>query len=139
MLLYLGSESYVLDREEAARVRSELGEALSERREFVRTVGEHREDGSYVVSRRGAESSGHRKVFDSFADLVRIYEQLPPEFTARDVAEEGLTGSRRHILVHHFVEHPAFDCDLASRQPLAGRKVIDDRADERDGSAPGVR
>jgi hypothetical protein len=122
VLLYLGSESYVLDRTEAARLRSELGEALSERREFLRTVGEHREDGSYVVSRRGAESSGHRKVFDSFADLGRLYERLPREFTASDVAGEGLTGSRRHILVHHLVEHPAFDCDLASRQPLTGRK-----------------
>ena len=127
MLLHLGSESYVLDREEAARLRSALGEALAERREFLRTIGEHREDGSYVVSRRGAESSGHRKVFDSFADLERLYERLPREFTARDVAEEGLTGSRRHILVHHLVEHPGFDCELASRQPLTGRKPAADR------------
>jgi hypothetical protein len=88
----------------------------------VRTVGEHRADGSYVVSRRGAASSGHRKVFGSFAALERLYDELPTEFTARDVAGDGLTGSRRHVLVHHLVEHPAFDCRLASRQPLTGRK-----------------
>ena len=107
-------------------LRSALGEAVADRREFLRTVGEHREDGSYVVSRRGAESSGHRKVFDSFAALCRLYEGLPPEFTARDVAVDGLTGSRRHTLVHHLAEHPAFDCELASRQPLTGRKAGDD-------------
>jgi hypothetical protein len=125
VLLRLGGDAYVLDREDAARVRSELGEALSGRREFLRTVGEHRKDGSYVVSRRGAESSGHRKVFDSFAELERLYGRLPPEFTAEDVAEGGLTGSRRHVLVHHLAEHPAFDCELASRQPLTGRKSGD--------------
>jgi hypothetical protein len=81
------------------------------------------------VSRRGAASSGHRKVFDSFAELERLYERLPREFTARDVAGEGLTGSRRHVLVHHLVEHPAFDCELASRQPLTGRKPSDGSPD----------
>jgi hypothetical protein len=123
VLLHVGTESYRLDRRAAAGLRSSLGEALSGRHEFLRTVGEHREDGSYVVSRRGAESSGHRKVFDSFAALERLYERLPAEFTARDVAGNGLTGSRRHVLVHHLVEHPAFDCELVSRQPLTGRKT----------------
>ncbi|MFC7769462.1 DUF7528 family protein [Salinirubellus litoreus] len=106
-------------------MRSALGEAIAGRREFLRTVGEHRADGSYVVSRRGAESDGHRKVFDSFAALRRLYEGLPREFTAPDVAGDGLTGSRRHTLVHHFAEHPVFDCELASKQPLTGRKTRD--------------
>jgi hypothetical protein len=123
LLVSLGGETHRLDREAAARLRSALGEALSERHEFLRTVGEHRPDGSYVVSRRGAESSGHRKVFDSFAALERLYERLPREFTARDVGGDGLTGSRRHALVHHLAEHPAFDCELSSRQPLTGRKT----------------
>ena len=122
LLPQLGGETHRLDRETARRLRSSLGEALVRRREFVRTVGEHRADGSYVVSRRGAESSGHRKVFDSFAALERLYDRLPHEFTAQDVGGDGLTGSRRHALVHHLVEHPAFDCELESRQPLAGRK-----------------
>ena len=62
-------------------------------------------------------------MFDSFAALEYRYDRLPREFTAQDVAEDGLTGSRRHVLVHHLVEHPAFDCELASRQPLTGRKL----------------
>nr|WP_321112353.1 hypothetical protein [Halorussus salinisoli] len=88
----------------------------------MRTVGSHREDGSYVVSRRRAESAGHRKVFESFAELRRLYDRLPGEFTAADVERTGLTGGRRHMLVHHLAEHPAFDCELAKRQPLTARK-----------------
>ena len=86
------------------------------------TVGTHREDGSYVVSRRGADSSGHRKVFENFAVLRRLYDRLPEAFTAEDVEQSGLTGGRRHVLVHHFAEHPAFDCDRTKRQPLTAEK-----------------
>lgn len=64
-------------------------------------------------------------MFDSFDALRRLYERLPREFTARHVTTDGVTGSRRHTLVHHLVEHPAFDCELAGRQPLAGRKSTD--------------
>jgi hypothetical protein len=88
----------------------------------VRTAGTHREDGSYVVERRHADSSGHRKVFESFASLRRLYDRLPEAFTAEDVQRTGLTGGRRHMLVHHFAEHPAFDCGLEKRQPLTARK-----------------
>lgn len=88
----------------------------------MRTVGVHREDGSYVVARRSADSSGHRKVFDSFATLRRLYDRLPEEFAAGDVERPGLTGGRRHMLVHHFAEHPTFDCELVKRQPLTARK-----------------
>lgn len=118
----VSGEPHKLSRREAGRLREALGRALTERREFLNTVGEHRDDGSYVVSRRGAKSSGHRKVFDSFEALVELYDRLSPEFTAEEVGERGLTGGRRHMLVHHFVEHPEFDCELASRQPLTARK-----------------
>ncbi len=104
-------------------MRTALGDALTERREFVRTVGTHREDGSYVVARRGADSSGHRKVFESFAALRRLYDRLPDEFTAEEVGRSGLTGGRRHMLVHHVAEHPAFECELDKRQPLTASKV----------------
>lgn len=118
----VAGETEVLSRRQADRLREALGAALTERREFVHTVGEHREDGCYVVSRRGADSSGHRKVFESLEALSRRYEHLPTEFTAADVGETGLTGGRRHMLVHHFVEHPAFDCELVARQPLTAHK-----------------
>jgi hypothetical protein len=110
-------------------LRAALGEALTERREFVRTAGTHREDGSYVVERRQADSAGHRKVFESFAALRRLYDELPATFVAGDVEQSGLTGGRRHVLVHHFAEHPAFDCELVKRQPLTARKC-DSEGDE---------
>lgn len=61
-------------------------------------------------------------MFDGFAALERLYGRLPAEFTADDVGRTGLTGGRRHMVLRHFVEHPAFDCELASRQPLTARK-----------------
>lgn len=61
-------------------------------------------------------------MFESFDALRRRYEALPTEFTAEEVGESGLTGGRRHLVLRHFVEHPAFDCSLASRQPLTVRK-----------------
>ncbi|WP_049970009.1 DUF7528 family protein [Haladaptatus cibarius] len=121
-------ERHELSRCEADRLREALGRALTRRTEFFNTVGEHRDDGSYVVSRRGADSSGHRKVFQNFDALAELYDRLPPEFTAEDTGnagsagERGLTGGRRHMLVHHFAEHPEFDCELVSRQPLTARK-----------------
>ena len=122
----VAGESHELTRAEADELRAALGEALTERREFVRTVGTHREDGSYVVARRRTDSSGHRKVFESFAALRRLYDRLPREFTAADVERSGLTGGRRHVLVHHFAEHPQFDCELTARQPLTARKGASD-------------
>ncbi|WP_134671903.1 DUF7528 family protein [Halorussus marinus] len=118
----LAGETHDLTRAEADRLRTALGEALTERRAFEQTAGEHREDGSYVVARSRADSSGHRKVFESFEELRRFYDRLPRTFTAEDVGRPGLTGGRRHMLVHHFAEHPAFDCELARRQPLTARK-----------------
>lgn len=101
---------------------SQLADALDRERTFVRTVGNHRSDGAYVVERRGAESTGHRKVFDSFQTLRERYESLPDTFTAADLGGGGLTGSRRHAVLWHFVEHPGFACELAAKQPLTASK-----------------
>ncbi len=121
--LTVGGRSRELSRAEVTELREALGEALTDRREFVHTVGYHREDGSYVVERRGADSSGHRKVFDSFGACRRLFEGLPAEFAAADLDAPGVSGGRRHMLAWHFVEHPAFDCALAGRQPLSVRKT----------------
>jgi len=74
------------------------------------------------VARRGADSDGNAKVFESFAALEGLFERLPDEFAADDVGGEGITGSRRHMVVRHLAEHPAFDCELVSRSPLTVRK-----------------
>ena len=107
-----------LSRADAAGLQEAIGEALTQRQTFFRTAGEYREDGTYEVSRRGADSAGNSKVFESFEALERLFERLPPAFTAEDVGRTGITGSRRHMVVRHFGEHPAFDCDVASRNPL---------------------
>lgn len=115
--------TYDLDREEALALRDRLTDALAERREFVHTVGIHRADGRYEVARKRATSSGNAKVFESFGALERLFEDLPCEFTAADVERAGVSGSRRHMLVRHLAEHPAFPCELTSRQPLRAAVV----------------
>ena len=122
VVVMLDGQTFELSRKQAAELRDSLGDALTTEREFVHTASEHREDGTYKVSRRGADSAGHSKVFQSFEHLIRLYGRLPEEFTADAVGRTGLTGGRRHLLVHHFAEHPAFDCELVSRQPLTVRK-----------------
>lgn len=118
----VGGESRTLSRAAARDLRAALGDALTDRHEFVHTVGYHREDGAYVVERRGADSSGHRKVFDSFDACRRLFDDLPDEFAAGDLDAPGVSGGRRHMLAWHFVEHPAFECELAGRQPLSVSK-----------------
>ncbi|GAA0266950.1 hypothetical protein LT974_10095 [Halobacterium noricense] len=113
----------MLSREDAAELRDSLDDALTARETFVNTVGVHRADGSYVVERRGADSSGNRKVFDSFDALERLCQRLPAEFTADDLSASGLTAGRRHMVLWHLAEHPAFDVSLASRQPLTAEKT----------------
>ena len=131
LVLTLDGETHRLDREAAIALRDDLADALAARREFLRTAGEHRPDGSYVVERRAADSEGHSKVFERFAALRRLYDRLPAEFTADAVGRTGLTGGRRHLLVRHLAEHPAFDCELVARQPLTARKRDRERAVER--------
>lgn len=111
-----------LTRDAAGELREAIDDALTTRREFLRTAGAHREDGSYVVSRRGADSAGNRKVFHGFDELRRLYDRLPETFTAAEIGRSGITGSRRHMIVRHLCEHPAFDCEIATRNPLTGRK-----------------
>lgn len=118
----IGGDGYDLSREQAAALAEAVGDALSERQEFLRTAGEHREDGSYVVSRRGADSTGNSTVFESFDELRRTFDRLPESFGADDLTRAGITGSRRHMLVRHFAEHPAFPATLASRNPLRVEK-----------------
>lgn len=122
-MLAVDGTNYELNRDEAAELQDAVGSALTERREFFRTAGTHREDGTYEVSRRGADSSGNSKVFESFESVRRMFERLPAEFSAEDVGRTGITGSRRHMLVRHFAEHPAFDCTIARRNPLTAEKT----------------
>ncbi len=137
LLLAVGDETYELSRDDALELRDQLADAVTQTHEFVHTTCTHREDGSYVVERRGANSAGHRKVFDSFEACVRLFGRLPDEFTAEDVGRTGLTGGRRHMLVWHYAEHPEFDCELVSRQPLTVAKRDGETADaEHDSTGP---
>lgn len=74
------------------------------------------------MTRRTADSSGNSAVFESHTKLHTHYDALPTTFDARDIESFGVTGSRRHMVVWHFIEHPAFDCGIASRNPLRARK-----------------
>jgi hypothetical protein len=114
-------------------LRDELTAALTGRQAYLRTAGELRADGSYVVSRVTADSAGHAKQFRDFRALEALYERLPERFDAEDLdaaatsgaerQQPALSGSRRHLVLRHFVEHPAFDCELVSRQPLTACKT----------------
>ncbi|WP_323675217.1 hypothetical protein [Halorubellus sp. PRR65] len=115
-----------LSRADAVALKERLGEAVVADREFFRTAGRHREDGTYEVRRRGADSTGNAKVFRDFDAVERLYERLPATFDADDVSRTGITGSRRHMLVRHFAEHPAFDCEITSRSPLRVAKTDED-------------
>jgi hypothetical protein len=118
----LNGSRYELSEHLAGRLREALGEALVHRREFLRTVGITRADGSYVVRRRAAESSGNAHVFENLNRLHGLFEGLPETFGAEAIGSAGLTGSRRHMLLWHFVEHPEFACELRSRNPLEAQK-----------------
>ncbi|WP_458205303.1 DUF7528 family protein [Haladaptatus sp. NG-SE-30] len=125
IVLDIDGQSYELSREAATELQDAVGDALTERREFFRTAGTFREDGSYEVSRRSADSAGNAKVFPSFDAMVRLFDRLPDEFSAEDIGRTGITGSRRHLLVRHFAEHPDFACQIGSRNPLTAKKEIE--------------
>lgn len=126
IVLAVDDRTCQLSREQAGKLQDAVGDALTERREFVRTAGVYREDGSYEVTRRGSDSSGNAKVFPNFRSVERAFERLPETFTAEDVDRTGVTGSRRHLLVRHFAEHPAFGCRIARRNPLTAEKTPSD-------------
>jgi hypothetical protein len=126
----IGERSCTLSRADAVELQAAIGDAVTDRREFFRTAGEYRGDGSYVVSRRGADSAGNAKVFENFDALRRLFDRLPATFDAADVGRTGITGSRRHMLIRHVAEHPAFDCEIESRNPLRGRKTATGATDD---------
>ena len=127
----LDGSQYRLSRADALALRDALTDATVGREQFLRTAGEHRADGSYVVSRVSTDSTGHRKVFERFADLQELFDRLPAQFTASELqaVAADCSGGRCHLLVRHFAEHPAFDCELVSRQPLTVEKVVDSTGD----------
>ncbi|WP_368408747.1 DUF7528 family protein [Haloarchaeobius amylolyticus] len=126
VVVELGDQRRELTREEAIALQERIGDAIVDRTEYFRTAGAHRADGAYEVTRRAADSAGNTKVFDSFAALERLYERLPDEFGAEAVGRTGITGSRRHLLVRHLAEHPAFDCEITCRRPLTATKAGDE-------------
>ncbi|UPV74138.1 hypothetical protein M0R89_16560 [Halorussus limi] len=89
------------------------------------------------MSRRGADSAGNSKVFESFEALRRMFDRLPDEFSADDVGRTGITGSRRHMLVRHFAEHPSFDCTITRRNPLTAEKTGESACEQPVGSEEG--
>ena len=119
--LTVGDRTFALSRSAAVELRAAVGDALERHQSFARTTGVHRPDGEYVVRRRAADSAGNAVVFESFASLRTVFEALPSCFGADDV--DCTTGSRRHMLVWHFAEHPAFPCTLAARRQLTVEKV----------------
>jgi hypothetical protein len=130
IVLTIDGTGYELSRHEAVAVQEVIGDALTTSREFVYTACTYREDGSYVVSRRSGDSSGNAKVFDTFDVVTRLFDRLPGRFGVDDVARTGITGSRRHLLVRHFAEHPAFSCRIVRRSPLIVEKCDSDRGDD---------
>jgi hypothetical protein len=118
----VGDVDVDLTRSEAAALADAIGAAVEGRREFVRTARVVHPDGRYEIRRRGADSAGNRKVFDGRRELRRLYERLPERFGADDVDHPTVSGSRRHLVVRHLAEHPAFDCELVRRRPLTVAK-----------------
>ncbi|MFB6266896.1 MAG: hypothetical protein ABEI31_04485 [Halodesulfurarchaeum sp.] len=118
----IDGETHTLSSDDAETLRESVDDALTRREEFFRTAGVHREDGRYEVERRGAESAGNSTVFEDFEEARRLFERLPETFGADALSRAGITGSRRHMLVRHFAEHPSFPCELSSRNPLEATK-----------------
>ncbi|WP_406675872.1 DUF7528 family protein [Salarchaeum japonicum] len=123
VVVTIGDETLELSRDAAKELKTGVGDALTRRESFFRTACVHREDGSYVVERRNADSTGNSAVFETFDEVRRLFDRLPETFDADDLSKAGLTGSRRHMLVRHFAEHPGFACELESRSPIRARKL----------------
>lgn len=123
VVVTIGGETVELSRDAAEELKDGVGDALTRRESFFRTACIHREDGSYVVERRNADSTGNSAVFETFREARRLFDRLPDVFDADDLSKAGLTGSRRHMMVRHFAEHPGFACELDGRSPLRARKI----------------
>lgn len=121
--LELDGQTFSLSVAQTEELRDSLTDVLSASREFLHTAGTHREDGAYVVERRGADSAGNRKVFGSFSMLERLADRLPDTVTAEDLSRVGLTAGRRHMVLWHLVEHPELPFELAGRQPLTATRT----------------
>lgn len=122
VLLRIADEQYVLPLEVARSLHGDLIDALTERQSFVHTICIRRADGRYIIERRRAASSGNRIVFDSIEAIRDCFDGLPNTFGATDVECDGITGSRRHLLVRHFAESPDFACELICENPLQAEK-----------------
>lgn len=122
MLLRIAGERYALPLEVARGLRVDLSDALTERQSFINTACVRHADGRYVIERRRAASSGNRITFDSIEAIRDCFDGLPNTFGATDVECDGITGSRRHLLVRHFAESPAFECELICENPLKAKK-----------------
>lgn len=122
VLLRIAGEQYALPIEAARSLHVDLSDALTERQSFLDTACVRHADGRYVIERRRAASSGNRIAFDSTEALRDCFDALPNTFGATDVERDGITGSRRHLLVRHFAESPAFECELICENPLEAKK-----------------
>lgn len=123
MQVTVADSEFSLSRAAAAELRAAVTDALSRREAFYRTACERRADDTYVVERRSADSTGNAVTFDSIDGAREVFDALPDEFGAGDVPECVATGSRRHLLVRHFAEHPGFPCTLSSENPLTAVKA----------------
>lgn len=112
---------HALAPEAARALAADLYETLSGRTAFVHTACETRPDGRFVVSRRRGTAAGNEVVFDSPGEVRALYGSLPDRFGAGDVTR--VSGSRRHLLVRFLAEHPDYDCELVSENPLCAEKA----------------
>jgi hypothetical protein len=121
-LLTIAGERYDLSLSDARCLYTDFHDALTERHSFVHTTSVRHPDGRYVIERKRAASSGNRIAFDSIEALRRCFGDLSDTFGAADVECDGITGSRRHLLVRHFAESPDFKCELVCENPLQASK-----------------
>ncbi|MFB6254497.1 MAG: hypothetical protein ABEI06_07805 [Halobacteriaceae archaeon] len=123
----VGEETIELSREEVVEIKHTLEDAVTERDEFVHTIGTYHPDGAYTIKRRGATSAGNKKKFESFVRVRQIYDALPRKFDAEDIGKYGITGSRRHMVIWHYIEHPRFACQIQCRNPLTASKSYENQ------------
>lgn len=121
-MLTIAGERYTLPISVARHLYADLHDTLTERHQFVHTVSVQHPDGRYVIERRRAASTGNRIAFDSIEAIRECFVDLPDTFGATHVECDGITGSRRHLLVRHFAESPEFACGLVCENPLQAKK-----------------